>query len=215
MKKLLLLLLIANLFFSVDFEQRYESKLSHEDILKINPVAVVDNYTLLDSDAATQFLLDIQDKLVRDGVMTIHPMFGTILNTRGFEYNLNIIISSEGGISEIGVALAEKLITLKTSNISINCYVTEAQSMAFYLMVRGCSKVYAIKDVILMQHRSYYGNGNYTEGSYKNDIDLARSEASSLGVDFKKWLELTRGSEDDHVFTKEEIKQYKLVQVTL
>jgi ATP-dependent protease ClpP protease subunit len=121
-----------------------------------------------------------------------------------------MMIQSGGGYVSLGNDMIEALNSLREAGVKVNCYVGEAQSMAFAIMVLTCDKVIAKKGSTLMQHRVSYGSAGYTPSTYQSDIELSRRESQSLGVKYDEWHNLVRGSED-HIFTKEEIEKYKLV----
>jgi hypothetical protein len=205
----LLFVLSFNLISHIYNSPRLTSDFSHSEILEINPAIVIDNYTLFNDNTPYE-LKRLQDELVNRGILVRHPMFGIFINPDKIGQSFNMIIQSPGGLVVQGMGLYEVLKSISTAGIRINCYVSEAQSMAFFIMATSCSKVVAKKNVLLMQHRSGYGANGKTPSTYKTDIIMATLESAHLGTDFKNWLKLTR-TEEDHVFTEEEIKKYKLV----
>lgn len=187
------------------------SAFTHEEIEKINPVLIVDAYTLSSPGNFKATLQDSLSRMVRKGALVMTP-FGPIINPnlKQSNYSISIMIQSGGGKVSLGLDLVEALNSLRQAGIKLNCYVGEAQSMAFTLMVTSCDKVIAKKDAILMQHRVSYRSLSQTPSTFQLDIEMSRRESEALKVGYKEWHKLVRGPED-HVFTEDEIKKYKLV----
>lgn len=190
-------------------KSKLKSGFTHEEVRKISPVLIVDAMTLTTPEHTKDHLSKAVSSMVKKRVL-IDTYLGPMYNVDLTHTPLNVIIQSEGGLVDSGLEFEKLMKEVKSNGFKIHCYVAEAQSMAFYLMVTSCDKVYAKVGTRLMQHRSAYGSRNFTPNTYQIDLDMAEAEAEALGVDFNEWLNLTRG-EKDHVFTLEEIKKYKLV----
>lgn len=189
----------------------HKSAFTHDEIAKINPVLIVDKYTFLHADNQAQEMRSALSRMVEMGIVIMTP-FGPVVNPdlKQGNYSIPVIIQSGGGLVSLGMELIGALNSLREAGVKVNCYVGEAQSMAFALMVIICDKVIAKKSARLMQHRVSYGTQGTTPHTFQSDIELSRLEAESLGVNYDEWHNLARGPED-HVFTKEEIEKYKLV----
>lgn len=188
-----------------------ESLFTHAEIESINPVLIVDSYTLLDPQSYSGGERFFLNELIKRGVVVRSP-FGLIPNEAGtLPEILNVIIQSGGGEVGAGLKLIRWLELIRGLGIRVDCYVGEAQSMAFTLMVLGCDRVVAKKRGVLMQHRTRYMNLGTTPVTYHLDNFLSRKEAKALGLDYGTWSNIVRGSDEDHIFTESEIKQYKLV----
>jgi ATP-dependent protease ClpP protease subunit len=188
-----------------------KSGFTHAQVVKIDPVAVIDRYTLLHKDAASGFVQDLMQNLAKKGVVSIHPLFGAFVNEDKVGQPINIIIQSWGGDVSLGRGIHSVLFGLRKAGVFINCYVSEAQSMAFYIMLTTCDNVIATRNVVLMQHRVHYNGNGHSPATYLTDVEMAREEAASLNYDLHKWLLLTRGSENDHVFSKKEYESMGII----
>lgn len=186
-------------------------RFSYEDIIKIKPTAVVDPYTLLNASRTREFQKDLIKNLISKKVIAVHPAFGIIPNPDKTPYPVNIIIDSGGGYVTAGFVLKAFIDKLKDVGIQTRCYVANAQSMAFYLMVTSCDYVVMKKGAVIMQHKVRHSNDTRSISTKMTDLKMAKDEAAELGVDFKEWLEFTRGSTEDRVFTEADIKKYGLV----
>lgn len=187
------------------------TKFTYEDLIKIKPVTVMGEDTLIVAASAASFQNELLRRLTKDGVISIHPIFGIIPIPIKKAYSVNIIIDSNGGYVSYAVGLRSLVGQLRSLGVSIKCYVANAQSSAFYFMVTACDRVVLKKGGVLMQHKSYRRGGGYSTQSQMIDIKMATGEAAALGVGLKEWLEFTRGSGEDRVFTEKDIKKYKLV----
>jgi ATP-dependent protease ClpP protease subunit len=203
------LVALASLYFNKG-DKAHQSAFTHSEIAKIKPFLIIDKYSLGDTESYTGTMQEAMKQLFDKGVM-VNTLFGPSINTSLRGRSISLIIQSGGGLVVLGKDMAVALNSLRQNGIKLNCYVGEAQSMAFYLMVTSCDKVIAKKSATIMMHKTSYGSSGYTPATYKMDLDLSKDEAAVLGVDPTMWLNLTRGTKEDHVFTKEEIKKYKLV----
>lgn len=190
-------------------KSKLKSGFTHEEVRKIHPVLIVDSVTLANPELTQHQLEKMLQNLMGKQVI-VNTYLGPMYNTQLTHLPLNVIIQSGGGMVSLGLEVENILKMVRSQGFKIHCYVAEAQSMAFYLMVTSCDKVYAKVGTRLMQHRSAYGSRNFTPNTYQIDLDMAEAESEALGVDFNEWMKLTRG-EKDHVFTLEEIKKYQLV----
>lgn len=206
-----ILLVLFGLISGSKEEKLAESKFTHEEILKIDPAVVLDKMSLLSPEGATVFNQDLTAHLSKLGILVFVPMFGVYqFNPEFHGGSINIIIESPGGLVSLGTSIANLLEEIRQRNVFVNCFVSEAQSMAFFVMVTQCDNVIAKKNVLLMQHRVSYGERGYSPGTQLLDVKLARVEAEKLGVEFNSWLKFTKGNKN-RVFTKKQIKQFKLV----
>lgn len=186
-----------------------QSAFTHDEVAKINPVLIIHGGTLVDRGLFTESMSDMVSRLGLRGVLLPTP-FGPAINPGVKDYALPIIIQSGGGYVSLGNELVNFMQALRESGIKLNCYVGEAQSMAFHIMTVMCDKVIAKRSARLMQHRTHCGKGCSTPTTYQTDIELSRKEAYALGVKYDEWHNLVRGPED-HVFNLLEIEKYKLV----
>lgn len=189
----------------------FKSDFTHEELDKINPDLVVDYFTLVDSDSYKATKSEFIGRLLYKKIVLNTPI-GLIYNPimKMNPYQMSVVIQSGGGLVGAGKDLIVFLNGLREAGVKVNCYVSEAQSMAFTLVVLGCDKVIAKKNVILMEHRVSFEGSDYTPGTFMEDNNLSKLEAAKIGVNWHDWLNLARG-EKMHIFTKEEIKKYKLV----
>lgn len=221
LKKLLLTMLevigglvigvIAFIFIQAIRHKELQSAYTHQEVRQINPVMVIDRVSLTDVGNFKDTMQGAVTAMVKRGILMQTP-FGLVYNPSlgGSNYSVNVIIQSGGGFVNLGYEALGFLNEMRKNGLKINCHVAEAQSMAFTIMVLGCDKVIAKKTATIMQHRTSYGGGNVTPSTFNQDIEIAEAEALRLGVKYDEWLALTKGKED-HVFTKEEIEKYKLV----
>ena len=208
-KGLVVLISGASIALGTMFATRSESAFTHNEVARINPVMVVDSYTLISTSNFNGSMSYSVGQLIARGVLVETP-FGFAINEDLHSRSMAVIIQSGGGRVDLGYQLVDSLKPLREAGIKIDCYVGEAQSMAFYIMVTACDRVIAKKSATLMQHRVSYGLSGVTPATYLMDIELSRVESAILEVSYDEWHNLVRG-EEDHVFTPEEIKKYKLV----
>lgn len=206
---LIVLAMVAVGYRSLTSPEPHTSAFTHDEIAKINPVMIIDRYTLVHPDNFQAAIQDALSRLSAMGVVTMTP-FGPVITEGLAGYKLNVVIQSGGGMVALGKDLEGAINSLRSKGLKIQCYVGEAQSMAFYLMVTMCDKVTAKRSARLMQHRVSYGPAGTTPSTFLSDVDLSRKEAQALGVKFDEWHNLARGQED-HVFNLLEIEKYKLV----
>jgi ATP-dependent protease ClpP protease subunit len=199
---------ITNYVFNDDIE--ITSDFSYEEIEKIDPIIAVGYYSLIGDSTFPSHIMELKASLIRKSILVSHPVYGEFINPEKIGESVNIIIQSPGGKVDIGAQLIMILNSLRSAGIKVNCYVSEAQSMAFSVMVTSCDKIVAKKDVILMQHRISYGKGKTTVDTFVSDIKLAYAEADALEIDRKEWLSITK-TKEDKVFSYDEIIKYKLV----
>jgi hypothetical protein len=185
------------------------SKFSHKELEEIDPVLIVDYRTLVDQASFSGAVSAMLTNLVDRGILLAGP-YGTTVNPNVAGYSIPIIIESSGGYVSLGNQLKSLLKPMRDNGLLINCYVAEAKSMAFNIVVTSCDKVIAKSDAVFMQHRTHCGMNCSTASTVHSDVKLAKEEAKALGIKYADWLSLTRG-EDDKIFSKEEIKKYKLV----
>lgn len=186
-----------------------QSVFTHDEVARINPVLIIDAGTLVDKEMFGESMTSMVGRLESIGVLLPTP-FGPAINPAVRDYALPIIIQSSGGYVSLGNELVNFMQALRESGIKLNCYVGEAQSMAFHIMAVMCDKVIAKRSARLMQHRTHCGKGCSTPTTYQTDNELSRKESYALGVKYDEWHNLVRGPED-HVFNLLEIEKYKLV----
>lgn len=206
---IVILLGVASCASVVIEKSKLRSGFTHDEVRKIDPVLIVDSATLINPEFTAIQLDKMLHNLMKKQVI-VNTYLGPMYNIELSHLPLNVIIQSSGGMAMMGLQVGELIQMIRAKGFKIHCYIAEAQSMAFYLMVTSCDKVYAKLGTRLMQHRSAYGSRNFTPNTYQIDLDMAEAESKALGVNFNEWLNLTRG-EKDHVFTPEEIEKYKLV----
>jgi hypothetical protein len=206
---LILVALTGVLVFLKPTNYKLESKFTHEEVETIKPYLILDSQLLISSENLSVEIRNIGSRLIEGGYALPTPRgFAILPQARGLR--VPIIIQSGGGYVGLGNQLKGLFKYLKSNGLYFDCYVGEAQSMAFNIMLTVCDKVTAKKDAVLMQHRVKYGDLGTTPMTYRDDIAMSKEEASVLGIHYKDWNDLVRGPED-HVFTLEEIKKYKLV----
>jgi len=189
---------------------KHQSTYTYEQVAKINPALIIDKYTLTSPDVFKESVGRMVEFLIKRGAVVPTAFGMEVVTQEASSLVIPIIIQSGGGYVSVGMQLSQMIIPFKQSGSKVHCHVSEAQSMAFYLMVTLCDRVIAKKSVKLMQHRSSYGSKGFTPSTYLTDIEMARGESQALKVSIDSWMELTRG-EEDHVFTLEEIERYGLV----
>lgn len=187
----------------------HRSAFTHDEVAKINPVMIIDVGTLIDPERFGESMMDMVSRLSAIGVLLQTP-FGPAINPAVRDYAIPVIIQSGGGYVRLSNEYVGFMQELRRAGIKINCYIGEAQSMAFHIMVVTCDKVIAKRSARLMQHRTHCGPDCSTPSTYQSDIELSRKEAIALGVKYDEWHNLARGPED-HVFNLLEIEKYKLV----
>lgn len=199
------------LFRLVNTKHHYSSDFTHEELVKIKPELIIDYGMLEDEDSYKDDINSLSYHLIQRGLILKTPT-GMVYNsnTSYISPSISVVIQSGGGYIKLGYYLIQTLIDIRKTGIKINCYVSEAQSMAFTVMVLGCDKVLAKKNVTLMEHRVSRGGEGTTPSTFMEDIQLSQLEAQVLGLKWEDWIKVARGPKD-HVFTKDEIKKYKLV----
>lgn len=203
-----ILVTVGNYF--VKPPEHYTSAFTHEEIEEIDPWVIIDNHTLLYPELVVEELKTLNSKMVENRILVSFMGF-TLINPDAIGFEVPVIIQSRGGSVEISDSLKMVFKALKENGIKIHCYVGEAQSAAFNILVTSCDKVTAKKGAVLMQHRTGRRvDMEQTPATFRIDTRLSREEANALGVSYKEWHNLARG-EKDHVFTPEEITKYKLV----
>lgn len=211
-KYLLILVATAGILATFKHQQssyRLESKFTHEEVEQIRPYFILDAALLMSPASASSESKYLVERLVSEGYAIPTP-YGLVVLPQARGVKIPIIIQSGGGLVGLGNQLKGLFKYLKSQGLYFDCYVGEAQSMAFNIMLTVCDKVTAKKDAVLMQHRVKYGDLGTTPTTYRDDISLSKEEASVLGIHYKDWNDLVRGPKD-HVFTLEEIKKYRLV----
>ena len=212
MKKLLAILILSIITSkSYDVLTRYKTPFTHNLINKINPAITIDFGTLSTIKGPDNIIKELNMFLIENNMMKCN-LLRCMFNPDPNKKSLNIIIESNGGYAEVALEVSNILNSLRKEGIIISCYTNKAQSAAFFLLITACDKRIGVGGVKLMQHKSYYYSDHkiITSGTLKNDILLSNKEADLLGVNRNDWIKLTRGSED-HIFTKYEIKKYKLI----
>lgn len=184
-----------------------QGKFTHQQVEDINPDAILGMATLSHPTITQAFIKKVLKNLKDSGHIDFHPMFGVVGLKKG---SIDIIIDSNGGRVDLGMGISSLLQELRDNDIDVNCYVANATSMAFYVMVTNCDKVIATKNVFLMQHRVRYSSGEGDAATLETDNLMSKNEAEALGVDYKEWRALVRG-EEDYVFDLQDIIKYKLV----
>lgn len=187
----------------------HKSAFTHDEIAKINPVMIIDAGTLIDPQRFGESMMDMVGRLSAIGILIPTP-FGPAINPSARNYAIPVIIQSGGGYVRLGNEYVGFVQELRKAGIKVNCYVGEAQSMAFHILVVTCDKVIAKRSARIMQHRTHCGAKCSTPATFLSDIELSRKEAQALGVKYDEWHNLVRGPED-HVFNLLEIEKYKLV----
>ena len=211
MKLLLAIMLLLPMLSSCD-KGLPKTDFSYKMLQGIDNPIILDHVSLLSEEGMGEITRSIISHLEENQVMKIHPMLGAFFNPAKKGFNINVIIESNGGYAELAKGLIGMLSSFKRAgDIKVTCYVNTAQSAAFTVMLGICDKKIGIGNVTLMQHRAYYSGMGYTSGTFLTDIELAKIETNVLKVDLEEWLKVTRGSYEDHVFTKKEIEKYKLL----
>ena len=203
--------LIALLFTPDKVPYTYKAHFTHAEIDKLNPALIIDHTFLMnenDQNAAMQVLMDY---MISRG-LTTRTSTGDFYRL-GMDYSgyrIPVLIQSRGGSVDLGLKAIKALQSLSREGMKVDCYVSEASSMALTLMIQACDKVIAKKSVRFMQHRVSAGDLGQTPRTFQIDVALSKAEASKLGLKWEDWNMIARG-EKDHRFTLEEIELYKLV----
>lgn len=184
-----------------------QSSISYETIQQINPDMIIDDYTLMSENQTGQALAILAVK-VQQKNWFINTSLGLLINPN--PKTLNILIESGGGIASLSGIIVQNLNQLRRMGVKVNCYIDKATSAAFYLAMVACDSRIALRNVSLMQHRSYYGSGTYTAGTASLDLLMASAEAEALDQDLNTWLHLTRTGKDKY-FNIKEMSDYKLI----
>ena len=196
MKKILSLMIIFLLSFVAVLSSSGEySKFGYNDIRLISPHIIIDHSTLI-SDEGFNTFVDQYNNAVSN-----------ITN-----YKIRLMIESGGGEVKKGLEIGSALFELKELYaFDIECHVTQAASMAFTLMVTLCSEIIVYGDNFsIMSHQAYNYYSESTAGTKILDIQFSNAEARSLGLDDKKWLTISRQSDVDKFYTKDELIKYKI-----
>ncbi len=217
MKKLLTILMLLPMLSCMEDKPELErSTISYEVLQSIENPIILDHTSLLFEESYRELVTSITDHLTKNQVIAVHPLYGVLTNPKKKGFNVNLVIESDGGYSDLALNFITNFNSIKkAAGIKVTCYVNTAQSSAFTVMVSVCDKKIAIGELTLMQHKAYYRSLGYTSGTMITDMQLARIESKALGVNFDEWLKLTRSSYEDHVFTKKEIVKYKLIDEVL
>lgn len=182
-----------------------KSPLSYEQITKLQPVIIVDPYSLANKQLAQNSAKSLQNlvKVAKPWMDLGIPL----LKGKTF----NVIINSPGGRVSVGNNLINYILTVKKYlGIKLVCHIKQASSMAFSLAISICDKRIGLKDVKMLSHPSSYGGSVQTTTTKMNDIVRNYHEAKALNLDPVKWRKISK-EQGDKVFTKEEMIKYKLI----
>lgn len=193
--------LIASVFIYSNAQPNMDTTVTYKQIQKIKPLIIIDHATLQSPELAYEAVKPITKLITGLGP------FSKLLQGQ----TLNVLIESNGGRVDLGYKIIKHLNELKYRiGFKLKCHIKTAASMAFTIMLSICDERVGLKGLFLMQHPVRYSNGVRTVKTKIDDLDINKSEARILGVKPSVWLALSK-QDGDHVFTKEEIKKFKLV----
>jgi len=183
------LLLIFHHFNTSDVEKN--NQFSYSDIQKIAPHVIIDDATLISEEGISTFISQIR------------------LSSLFIQNKLKVVIESNGGVIKIADVVYNSINQFIDSGVYVECHVTKASSVAFTLMTTLCSNTIVYGDFIIMSHPSYVDTIGSTVNSKIIDMILVKKESQALGIDFQKWLSISR-LEEDKYYTKEELIKYNI-----
>ena len=127
--------------------------------------------------------------------------------------NVNILIDSFGGSVAVMYAIEGYMKRAQNKgNFFYTCYVTNAISAAFYLMVRLCNKTILVKGAKVAQHPAHIGREMSTVDTLIISKEMSDKEADSLSLDRDMWFSLTRRVGKLKYFSVKELLEYGIVQ---
>ena len=119
-----------------------------------------------------------------------------------------ILIDSYGGYISLMGRTAQVMGFTRMLGIKYKCYVTNAYSAAFFLLVTQCDKRIILKGAKVGQHMVHIGQNMTTAEAILLSAKMSRAEAKALGQNEKKWFDLTRQVGKDKDFNEEEMLEY-------
>jgi len=119
-----------------------------------------------------------------------------------------LLIDSYGGYLGLMARTAQVMQFTKMLGIKYKCYVTNAYSAAFFLLVTQCDKRVILKGAKVGQHLAHIGNNMTTADAILDSIKMSRIEARALNQDPDKWYKITRQVGKDKDFSEKEMLEY-------
>jgi hypothetical protein len=131
------------------------------------------------------------------------------LSKRGPQ-NLEIplLIDSYGGYLGLMGQTARVMQFTRMLGIKYTCYVTNAYSAAFFLLVTQCSKRIVLRGAKVGQHLTHIGNNMTTADAILDSRKMSRAEAKALGIEEERWYRITRKVGKDKDFSEKEMIKY-------
>ena len=153
-------------------------------------------------------------KLARKGLAQ-RSLFGVAIKKSPEPLFIDVLVNSPGGSISLLMQRLGFVNYLRSKNIFLKCYISEAHSAAFTFVIAGCTTRILIKDGKMSQHRAFYSS--YSDDkkhespvtrilSYK----LAKIEAAILKKNYIEWYKISRG-DDLKEFTEEELKEHGII----
>lgn len=131
------------------------------------------------------------------------------LSKRGKQnLEIPILIDSYGGAIGYMGRTAQVMSFTRMLGIKYKCYVSNAVSAAFFILVTQCDKRIVLKGARVGQHPVHVGSDRVTADSLFITAKMSRAEAKALGQPEKKWYDLTRGIGKLKEFDEEEMLEY-------
>ena len=184
------------------------SKVSYDHLMNHRYDAIISQATLMSMGMVQKDIFQPLSELFKTRYKDTSAMrYGT----------LEILISSPGGSTDAGFELIKGMEYLKkVSKMRVICYVEQASSIAFTVMMGICDKRIALGTPTLIVHRAAMVDRSshmYTVMSSLIDLRMAGIEVAHMtNMRIKQWLKMTRQPNVDRRLTKEEMKKYDIIQ---
>ena len=134
---------------------------------------------------------------------------GRLSKPRGkINTTIPILIDSYGGYVSLMGRTAQVMSFTKMLGIKYKCYVSNAISAAFFLLVTQCDERIVLKGARVGQHLVHIGREMTTADAILLSRKMSRLEAKALYQDEEKWYEITRKVGKLKEFDEEEMLEY-------
>ena len=128
------------------------------------------------------------------------------------DLNVNILIDSYGGYVSTMYQIESLLNMYRgVGQFNFTCYVANAISAAFYLMVRVCDRTILIRGAEIAQHPVHVGREMSTASTLLITKDMSDAEAASLNQEENFWFSLTRKVGKLKYFSVDELFKYNII----
>lgn len=130
--------------------------------------------------------------------------------SKGQKPVIPVLIDSYGGYIGLMGRTAQVMAFSKALGAKFRCYVTNAYSAAFFLLVTQCDERIVLKGAKVGQHLVHIGRNMTTAEAILLSRRMAKAEAAALKEDFESWYALTRQVGEDKYFNEEEMLDYDI-----